>query len=130
MRIWLIIGALNGAWAVVFGALGAHALDPALLAATRAMFETAVQYQFFHALALIGIAAISPRIDIDFARKALMVSGSCFSIGILLFCGGLYALSALGIALGARLAPVGGTLLIIGWLSLALAGVARRDRQR
>jgi uncharacterized membrane protein YgdD (TMEM256/DUF423 family) len=130
MRIWLIIGALNGAWAVVFGALGAHMLDPALPAETRTMFETAVHYQLLHALALIGVAAISPRIDLGFARTALMISGFCFSLGILLFCGGLYALSAYGIALGSKLAPFGGTLLIVGWLALALAGVARRDRQR
>lgn len=129
MRIWIVIGALNGALAVILGAVGAHALDPALPAATHAMFQTAVQYHFFHALALIGVGAISMRIETGFGRHTLMIAGLAFSLGIVLFCGGLYALSGFGIALGGHLAPFGGTLFIIGWLAFALTGLTIRVRR-
>ena len=121
MRIWLFIGALNGALAVTLGAVGSHALDPSLSDATRAVFETAVRYHFIHALALLGIAALQPYLD----GRILSAAGISFTIGILLFCGGLYALSGMGIPEGARLAPLGGMLLITAWLILAAAALVR-----
>jgi uncharacterized membrane protein YgdD (TMEM256/DUF423 family) len=128
MRIWLFIGAVNGALAVTLGAAGAHALDPSLADATRATFETAVRYHFIHALALIAIAALAPHFPPDNGGRRLAAAGSALSIGILLFCGGLYASSAFGIAAGAHVAPIGGMLLIAGWLLLASVAFTRRSR--
>jgi uncharacterized membrane protein YgdD (TMEM256/DUF423 family) len=128
MRIWLFIGAVNGALAVTLGAAGAHALDPSLADATRATFETAVRYHFIHALALLALAALAPHFPPDSGGRRLAAAGSALSLGILLFCGGLYALSAFGIAEGAHVAPIGGLLLIAGWLLLASVAFTRRSR--
>jgi len=130
MRIWLFIGGLNGALAVALGAIGAHALGPATSDATRAMFETAVRYHLIHSLALIAVAALLPQLPRPNGRRAVHAAGVAFTVGIVLFCGGLYALSGLNIAVGARLAPFGGSLLILGWLLLALAALMSRSGEK
>ena len=129
MRIWLFIGALNGALAVALGAVGAHALGPATSDATRAMFETAVRYHLIHSLALLGIAAITPHLQGRVSQRLIQAAGMAFTAGIVLFCGGLYALSGLGLSVGAKSAPFGGTLLILGWLMLAATAVTSRSRK-
>lgn len=129
MRMWLFIGAINGALAVILGAAGAHLLSPSLADATRAIFETAVRYHFVHSLALLGVAALSPHVSPDSGGRRLAAAGAALTIGIALFCGGLYALSALGIAEGANVAPFGGMMLIAGWLLLASVAFTRVRRQ-
>ena len=129
MRIWLFIGALNGALAVALGAIGAHALGPGTSDATRAMFETAVRYHLIHSLALLGIAAITPHLQGRVSQRLIQAAGMAFTAGIVLFCGGLYALCGLGLSVGAKLAPFGGTLLILGWLMLAATAVTSRSRK-
>ena len=128
MRTWLAVAALNGALAVALGAIGAHALGPNASDAARATFETAVRYHFIHALALLGVAALVPQFPGGWGRRLLTVSGLAFVSGIVLFCGGLYALAGLNVALGARLAPVGGTLFIVGWLALAASALTKPTR--
>jgi uncharacterized membrane protein YgdD (TMEM256/DUF423 family) len=129
MRIWLFIGAVNGALAVILGAAGAHVLTPSLADTTRAMFETAVQYHFIHSLALLAVAALSPHVSPDSGGRRLAAAGAALTIGIALFCGGLYALSAFDIAFGANIAPFGGMMLIAGWLLLASVAFTRRTRK-
>jgi uncharacterized membrane protein YgdD (TMEM256/DUF423 family) len=128
MRLWLFIGAINGAVAVALGAVGAHALDPALGERTLAIFDTAVRYHFVHALALIGVAVLAPHLPRGSGGARLTAAGIAFTAGILLFCGGLYALSAFGMAAGARIAPYGGMLFIVGWVLLAATAFAVQDR--
>jgi uncharacterized membrane protein YgdD (TMEM256/DUF423 family) len=112
-----ICGALLGAAAVALGAFGAHALQSRLDEAALHVWHTAVEYQFWHALALLGVAGIPGIQQSTVART----SGIAFTLGIIVFCGSLYAL-ALGAPkwLGA-FTPVGGAALIVGWLLLALA---------
>ena len=129
MRIWLFIGALNGALAVALGAIGAHALGPGTSDATRAMFETAVRYHLIHSLALLGIAALAAHVQGKLSQRLIQAAGAVFTAGIALFCGGLYALSGLGMPAGALVAPFGGTLLILGWLMLAATAVTSRSRK-
>ena len=128
MRMWLFIGAINGALAVILGAAGTHLLSPSLADTTRAIFETAVRYHFVHSLALLGVAALSPHVSPDSGGRRLAAAGAALTIGIALFCGGLYALSALGIAAGANVAPFGGLMLIAGWLLLASVAFTRAPR--
>lgn len=116
-RDGLIVG-LAGASAVVLGAFGAHALRDALDAAHRELWHTAVQYHFWHALAL-AVAA--------FCRdgKARHIAVLAFVVGILMFSGSLYAL-----ALGASrwvgiVTPFGGVAFIVGWIALGM-GLKRR----
>jgi uncharacterized membrane protein YgdD (TMEM256/DUF423 family) len=96
---------------VALGAFGAHALKDILGPAETGWWQTAVQYQMWHALALVALAAIPlPR------------SGwpaGLIAAGILLFSGSLYVMALTGVrALGA-VTPIGGLLLILGWLLLA-----------
>lgn len=110
---WIRIGALSSATAVVMGAFGAHLLKDSLAPAALDVWKTAVLYHLVHgpALVLYGL--------FERERKG-RVAGVCFLIGTLLFSGSLYAL-----ALGAprwcgAITPVGGVLLISGWLSFAI----------
>ena len=105
-------GALCGALAVVLGAFGAHALRGTLDSAALQTWRTAVDYQFWHALALL-VAAWQP------ASRWRAWSSIGFIGGMIAFCGSLYAL-ALGAPHGAGvITPVGGIALIGGWLALA-----------
>jgi len=107
-----LAGALCGALAVVLGAFGSHALRGVLDPAALQTWRTAVDYQFWHALALL-VAGCQP------ASRWRTWSSVGFIGGIAAFCGSLYAL-----ALGAPhavglITPVGGIALIGGWLALA-----------
>jgi uncharacterized membrane protein YgdD (TMEM256/DUF423 family) len=112
---------LAGATAVALGAFGAHALKARLAPELLAVYHTAVQYHFWHALALFGVALAFPH----FPESAwLRAAGWLFVAGLVLFCGSLYAL-AFGAPRQAGLAtPVGGLCFILGWL--AMAGAALR----
>jgi uncharacterized membrane protein YgdD (TMEM256/DUF423 family) len=129
MRFWLFVGGINGAIAVTLGAVGAHVLNPSLAEANRSVFETAVHYHVVHSLALLMVATLSQHIPLDSGRRRLAAAGAAFLVGIVLFCGGLYALSAFGIASGANVAPFGGMMLIAGWLLVASAAFSRRTRR-
>ncbi|HET7064343.1 MAG TPA: DUF423 domain-containing protein [Rudaea sp.] len=106
-----IIAAALGAVAVILGAFGAHALRAQLDAGSLQTWHTAVDYQFWHALALIGLACAP-------ASRWRFVGSIAFGAGIVLFCGSLYAL-----ALGAprwigAITPIGGLGFIAGWVCL------------
>lgn len=126
-RLALFAAAVAGASAVALGAFGAHALRNVLDERALTIWHTAVDYQFWHALALFGTALLARSAP---PTRALRVSVWAFAIGIVLFCASLYAL-----ALGAprwigAITPMGGAAFIIGWLALGLAGwreTARSD---
>lgn len=110
-----VLVGLAGASAVLLGALGAHSLQGVLDARHHQVWETAVQYQFWHALAMALAAVLGGR---GRARSWAFLS---FAAGIVLFSGSLYAL-----ALGAPrwvgfVTPFGGVAFIGGWISLGLA---------
>ncbi|MEO5641405.1 MAG: DUF423 domain-containing protein [Sphingomicrobium sp.] len=109
-RAILAAAALLGASAVMLGAFGAHALRSTLGPQQLGWWETATHYQLAHALALL-ITAILP------LRRAPLAAW-CMGLGTMIFSGSLY-LMALGLPhwLGA-ITPVGGLLLIAGWLVL------------
>ncbi len=109
--------AILGALTVGIGAFGAHALRPGLEAAGRLdTFETGVKYQMYHALAIFLTGLLQAyRPHKLFNRASLF-----FLLGILIFSGSLYALSLTGITKLGAVAPVGGVLFIVGWISLLL----------
>ncbi len=120
MKFFIQAGALFGALAVVLGAFGAHALKASLEAANRLdTFETAVKYQFYHALALV-LTGLLLKAGGDV--KWLTWSGYSFIGGILIFSGSLYAICFTGITKFGATAPIGGLLMIVGWILLFLAG--------
>jgi uncharacterized membrane protein YgdD (TMEM256/DUF423 family) len=115
---WLV--GIAGASAVVFGAFGAHALRDVLSASQHELWHTAVEYHFWHALALALAVWCRP-------GRASRVATILFAVGIVLFSGSLYAL-----ALGAPrwtgiVTPVGGVAFIAGWIALGWALRSQRD---
>jgi uncharacterized membrane protein YgdD (TMEM256/DUF423 family) len=121
MKNWIIITAISGALAVVLGALGAHALKAVLPDAQLASFETAVRYQMYHALAMLLTVIIARHTGVT-----LQVTLWCFAIGTLLFSGSIYLLATIplhgieALRMLGPLTPVGGILLIVGWVALAV----------
>lgn len=116
--IWLGITAVLGFIAVALGSFGAHALKGRVDDQALGWWQTAVQYQFVHVLALFGVVLLAARSDIS----GLGVVRWCLIIGIMLFCGSLYAMT-LGAPrwLGA-ITPIGGILWLIAWFWLAVIG--------
>jgi uncharacterized membrane protein YgdD (TMEM256/DUF423 family) len=111
----VVLGALLACSAVVLGALGAHALAGRFNPQQSAWWATAVQYQMWHALAVLLVAALNVR------RTTLIAV--LLSAGALIFSGTLY-LMALGLPrwLGA-ITPIGGILMIAGWLLLGCSAL-------
>jgi len=104
--------------AVACGAFGAHALRSRLTPEALAIWQTAVQYHAWHALALLGVGlwlARTPEVG------ALAWAGWLFVAGIVLFSGSLYALAFTGVKGLGAITPFGGVAFLAGWLVLAWA---------
>jgi uncharacterized membrane protein YgdD (TMEM256/DUF423 family) len=116
MRAWstllLIISGLYGAAGVALSAYAAHLAGGENL-------TTAAQFLLFHA-ALIAALSVNPP-----QGRTALVSGSIIALGTLLFSGDLTLRVVAGVKIWAMAAPTGGSLLILGWLSLAGWGIAR-----
>lgn len=122
------LGALVIALAVLTGAFGAHGLkgltnDPAILNP----YETAVQYLYWHGLAILILWAAGDRI----AMPRLNVVLNFFIAGIILFCGSLFLLTAAKIYRMAYaglvyLTPIGGLFFVVGWLYLAFILIGKQ----
>ena len=122
MRLIGVLAAVLGGLAVVLGAFGAHALQGRLDEAALRTWHTAVEYQFWHALALLGLAGFALR------TRVALVSAAALAGGTLLFSGSLYALALGGPRWLGMLTPIGGIGLILGWVFLAMAwGNSRRE---
>ena len=117
-RISLRAGAVFALSGVVLGAWGAHGLAAFIGRTDLHAWETAVLYQFFHALALLMAGVLTQRRP----GRALKIAIYLFIIGTLLFSGSLYLLMLGAPAWLGPVTPIGGTALIAGWLSL-LVGV-------
>lgn len=108
-RHWLVLAGFFGLTATMLGAYGAHGLAatgiaPSLLAA----FNTAVQYQFFHALALLVLGLCGVR------GKVITFAGAVFVLGILGFSGSIYAMVLLGSKGLGLITPAGGLCFMLG----------------
>src|ERR1700748_156945 len=91
---FLSIAAALGALSVALGAFAAHKLRDMTCPDVVAIFETGVLYQFYHVFALLLVGMLAEKIN----NKWMIWAGNCFIMGIILFCGSLYALTALAIA--------------------------------
>jgi uncharacterized membrane protein YgdD (TMEM256/DUF423 family) len=115
--------ALLGALAVALGAFGAHGLKKYVPAETISTFETGVRYQFYHVFALLAVGILYERFPVKWLRYA----GNSFLLGILLFSGSLYILTALkatdtvGLSGIGAITPVGGIFFIAGWVFVLIA---------
>lgn len=109
------LGAILGGLTVAMGAFGAHALDARLTPDDLAIYDTAVQYMGFHALALLalqGLGAVLPRVAV---RPVTVL----WFLGVVIFTGSLVLLVLTGPRWLGAITPIGGTLLILGWAWLA-----------
>lgn len=118
--IWLAVGAGYGLLGVALGAFGAHALKARLSVELLAVWKTAVEYQMYHALALLGVGILMRQLG---ASAPLQWAGACFALGVLLFSGSLYALCLSGVRVLGAVTPFGGVLLLAGWALLLVAAL-------
>jgi uncharacterized membrane protein YgdD (TMEM256/DUF423 family) len=123
----LMLAGLLGFGAVALGAFAAHRLEPALQAlGTTDTFELAVRYQFYHAIALLAVGVWMRTHPA--ALPMLVGAVLCFSGGVACFSGSLYVLAFTKSIQVWWVTPLGGLLLLAGWLLLMLA--AWKERQR
>jgi uncharacterized membrane protein YgdD (TMEM256/DUF423 family) len=126
---FLITAAFFGGLAVALGAFGAHGLE-SITSDEKILhgFQTGVQYQMYHALALLAIAIMFDQ----FQNKWIKWAGNCFIAGTILFSGSLYLLTFLkiqgssAVKIVGPITPLGGIFFITGWLFLLLAALKRK----
>jgi uncharacterized membrane protein YgdD (TMEM256/DUF423 family) len=123
----IIIASVFGMLAVILGAFGAHALKVRLTAAELEVWKTAVDYQFYHTLALLFLSTFS-----RFNSREIKLASWFFSLGIILFSGSLYLISAKEIlnisqiSIIGPITPIGGLFFILGWISLLVATIKNK----
>ena len=115
-------GGILGGLAVLLGAFGAHSLRAHLSSDQLQIFHTGVEYQFYHSLGLIAIGILYQ----NFQNTWIRYSGYAFFIGIILFSGSLYLLTAFSsLSYFGIITPIGGLCFIAGWIFLAI-GVMKK----
>jgi uncharacterized membrane protein YgdD (TMEM256/DUF423 family) len=129
-RTFAVTAALLLALATVVGALNAHALSGRLGPDEERVVQTAVQYQFYQSLGLLGVAVLMGQLSAKTRRGVawLQAAGWLLMVGVVLFSGSLYALAG-GVSGSLRLlvgvlTPLGGLSLILAWCAAA-AGITR-----
>ena len=112
----LQLAGISGTLAVGLGAFGAHSLEALLIQNGRLdTFQTAVNYHFYHTLALLGIGVLA---SVKPDWKGISFAAWSMVLGILIFSGSLYVLSLTGITWLGAITPLGGLAFILGWSSL------------
>jgi uncharacterized membrane protein YgdD (TMEM256/DUF423 family) len=123
MKLFAMLGAINMALGVILGAFGAHSLKSILAVEQLTVYHIAVQYQIYHALGLLLVAAL----QIPFPRSGgLRTGGWLLVAGIILFSGSLYIMALTGWSWLGPVTPVGGACFIIGWLWIFWAMLSER----
>ncbi|HEV7928910.1 MAG TPA: DUF423 domain-containing protein [Nitrosospira sp.] len=115
-RIFLSLGAVNAFLCVGLGAFGAHGLKQRLSVDMLAVYQTGVQYHFYHALGLLVVGLILLHYP---ASKPVALSGWLMLTGIVLFSVSLYALSLTGVRGLGVITPFGGVAFLSAWAVLA-----------
>lgn len=113
----IIIGSIFMALAVAFGAFGAHIVQDMLTPDRFQVYQTAVEYHFYHALGLLLIGVASYHLENSIWLKW---SGRLIIVGTLIFSGSLYALTLTDTRWLGAITPLGGVALILGWIFLAI----------
>ena len=118
------MAAVYGLTAVILGALGSHLFGLEYGSRAYLLFQHAYIYQLIHALLLIWIA--------HNLHQGFWVRSAALSVtlGVLLFCGGLYILIWMGKTTISWITPVGGSLIILGWVNLVIHGFLRFKQHR
>ena len=112
------VAALLGGLSVGLGAFAAHGLKSRLSPEMLEVFKTGVQYQFYHALALLALSLTSAALR---QQPATVKAAWCWFVGVVLFSGSLYALSLSGVRWLGAITPIGGVAFLLGWAFLFFA---------
>lgn len=116
---FITLGATLAFLAVMLGAFGAHGLKNVLGPELLMVYQTAVDYQMWHAIGLLIIGLI----QLQKPSVLLTTAGWFMFTGIVIFSGSLYALSLTGIKLLGAITPIGGASFLIAWLLLAYTSI-------
>ena len=133
---WLRTGAIWGLLAVAIGAFGAHGLKERFQSLgeqfgglvnerPEGIFQTATHYHMYCALAIVAVGLLA---SIGRGGAALEVAGWSFLVGSLVFSGSLYVLAATGMKRLGMITPIGGLIMIAGWVALAVAAGNKSGR--
>ncbi len=122
-RFLLGAAALTLLLATLLDAYGTHSLRNSLTAAAWESYQTAIEYQFYHGLGLIGATLVAQRYP---ESRLIALSGWLLLAGVILFCGSIYATTFGAPAAVGSLAPLGGMTLMSGWLALGVGLVPAR----
>ena len=124
MKGSIISGAIHGFLAVALGAFAAHALEDMLDDYSTGIWDTAIQYQMFHATALILVGILMSKAILG-EVKQLKIAMICFNAGIVIFAGSLMVLALTGIGILGAITPIGGVLFLIGWIMVIMSVVKK-----
>lgn len=125
MAKWfLCCASVSGFLAVAIGAFGAHGLKGKLSSDMIAVYNTGVEYQFYHSLALLLVALF---LTVVSPTRWLLTSASGFLLGIVLFSGSLYWLALGGPTWLGPITPLGGVCFMVGWLALCIDALTRAN---
>ncbi len=131
-RFYLLISAISGLLSVILGAFGAHGLKKVVSPEMLTAYQTGVQYQFIHTLALLALAilmlttGVKPTVTAIKIKNTLKWSANLMIAGIVLFSGSLYTMTFMSVAGGfpawlGPITPIGGLTFIMAWILLAVA---------
>jgi uncharacterized membrane protein YgdD (TMEM256/DUF423 family) len=126
VRGYLLAAGLNGAMGVMMGAWAGHGLEGTLPEQAIAWIRTASSYQLWHAAALLGLAAVA----VSHSTRLFTLAGWGFGAGALIFAGALYVYALSGQGWVAAIVPMGGLLMIGGWIAVILAALRLRPPNR
>ncbi|KZY61204.1 hypothetical protein A3742_07040 [Oleiphilus sp. HI0071] len=116
---FLVLGCIGAGLSVALGAFAAHALKDSLSEKMLSVFQTGVEYQAYHSLAMLVLVLLASLARTEKARRYLSVSMSLMLFGVVLFSGSLYALALTGLASLGMITPVGGVLFLLAWFFAA-----------
>ena len=116
MNVILLIGAVFGLLSVAGGAYADHVLKMSLTESALTMVNTALRYQQLHAVLLIVLSFHT-------RQKRYLIPSICFILGIALFSFSIYVAALTQNAFWLKITPTGGSILMLGWLSLAISAV-------
>ena len=116
-KLFLMAASISGFLAVAIGAFGAHGLKQKISEEMMTVYQTGVQYHFYHTLALLCVGIALQQFP---QSVPLKLSGWAMLAGMLVFSGSLYLLALTGTRWLGAITPIGGLTLLVAWLALAV----------
>lgn len=121
LKKYFAIGAINAGIAIALGAFGAHGLQDIVSERMLANFETGVRYHMYSALGLMLVSIIY---HLSNESKKVKQGARLICAGTFIFSGSLYTMALTGLTILGAITPIGGVLLILGWIFVTI-GVLR-----